>query len=59
MDFIKQKVTLCLEKFGIISSLSIENIKKLVTDLTNKSAKERPDLKEALIVKKNYLSVTP
>jgi hypothetical protein len=48
-----------LDKLGIISNLSIENIKELAADLTNKSTKERPDLKEALTIKTNYLNVIP
>lgn len=59
MESFKQRVALCLDKYGINVSLSIQNIKKIITDLTNKSSKERSNLKELLTTKKNLLAASP
>lgn len=55
----KQRVRIVLEQHGINISLSIENIRTMVADLTNESSKERTDLKELLTAKMAYLNVTP
>lgn len=59
MDHFKQRVGIILEQHGINVSLSMQNIKSMVEDLTKESSRERADLKELLTAKMNYLTVTP
>ena len=59
MEAFKQRIVLSLDKYGINSSLSMQNLKNIVADLTNKSSQGRSDLKEVLNLKKPFINISP